>query len=56
MNRGKKLRAGMVLLLLIFCFAMPAQAAFSKKAPSGLKAKKKDTSVTISWTGRKRCV
>ena len=41
MNRGKKLRAGMVLLLLIFCFAMPAQAAFSKKAPSGLKAKKK---------------
>ena len=53
MNRGKKLRAGMVLLLLIFCFAMPAQAAFSKKAPSGLKAKKKETSVTISWTGRK---
>ena len=43
MNRGKKLRAGMVLLLLIFCFAMPAQAAFSKKAPSGLKAKKKET-------------
>lgn len=52
-DKGKKLRTVILTLIFLFCLAAPAQAAFSKKAPASLKAKKQETSVTITWTGRK---
>lgn len=55
MNKKRLIPCIVILFLTVLFFSMPLYAsAFSKKAPSSLKAKKAKTSVTISWTGRNK--